>query len=230
MPINLTDSKPKYQIEKNWFLTLISHWSSAYGFIARVGICAAIVIVTILATVVFVVQGANQTWSGGASGNNTGWTAGGNWVGGAAPGSVGTTTNADIATIPATGTNPAIGIGGTTYFLGAINFTSTANRAIGASGTVGASFVLTLNGAAVNSVANTILRTSDSGTLTLQANNGQSTPNTLSLALGNATNNIVNIESSGGIVIPIVIKNGSGSKLPLGGTGTGALTLSGANT
>jgi autotransporter-associated beta strand protein len=230
MPSNCTDSKLTHQFDKNRFVTWIADRSSAQRLIARVALCAAIVIVTILATFVFVVQGANQTWSGGASGNNTGWTAGGNWVGGAAPGSSSTTTNSDIATIPATGTNPAIGISGTAFFLGAINLTSTANRAIGASGTAGTSFVLTLNGAMVNGVANTILRTSDSGTLTLQANNGQSTPNTLSLALGNATNNVVNIDSTGGIVIPVVIKNGTGLNLTLGGTGTGALILSGTNT
>lgn len=190
----------------------------------------AIIILTGMATAFFVVQAANQTWSGGGTGNNTAWTTVGNWVGGAVPGSAATTTNTDIATIPATGTNPAIGISGTTFFLGAINFTSTANRAIGASGTTGASFTLTLNGATVNGVANTILRTSDAGTLTLQANNGQSTPNTLSLALGNATNNIISIDSTGGVTIPVVIKNGTGSNLTLAGTGTGALTLSGANT
>ncbi len=189
----------------------------------------ALIVLSLMVLAFFVMQAANQTWSGGGSGNNGAWTTAGNWVGGAVPGSSATATNTDIATIPATGTNPAIGISGTNFFLGAIDFTSTANRAIGASGTTGAGFVLQLNGATVNGIVNTILRTSSSGTLTIQPNNGQSNPNTLSLTLGNATDNIINIDGTGGVTITSVI-NGSGKKLTLGGTGTGILTLSGVNT
>ncbi len=171
---------------------------------------------------------ADQTWVGGGTGNNTGWTTGTNWSGGAVPGSTSTTTNTDIATIPATGTNPALGISGTaTQYLGALDFTSTANRAIGSSGTTGGSLTMQLNGATVNGVANTIIRASNTGNLTLQANNGQGTPNTLSLALGNTTNNIINIDSSGGVNIGVAI-TGSGKNLTLNGGSTGILTFSGS--
>ena len=80
-------------------------------------------------------------------------------------------------------------------------------------------------------MANTILRTSSTGTLTIQANNGQGTPNTLSLALGNTTNNIVNIDSSGGINIGVAV-TGTSKNLTLNGNGAGILTFSGgaANT
>ena len=69
---------------------------------------------------------ANQTWVGGGAGDNTGWLRGSNWSGGTIPGSTGTATNTDIATLPATGTNPALGIpSNSTYYLGAVDFTGT---------------------------------------------------------------------------------------------------------
>ncbi len=64
--------------------------------------------------------------------------------------------------------------------------------------------------------------------MTIQPNNGQATPNTLSLTLGDATDNKINIDGTGGIAISAAI-TGSSKKLTLGGTGTGTLTLSGNN-
>lgn len=176
------------------------------------------------------VHAADQTWSGGSGGSNTAWFTIGNWVGGAFPGSQSATTNSDTATIGSTGTNPAIGINmnftGNTLYLGAINFNG-ADRGIGdSSATAG---TLQLNGATVNGVTNTILRNSGTGILTLQGIQA----GTMSAALGNATNNVVNIESSGGITISSVIKNGAANaNLTVNGTSTGILTLSGtaANT
>jgi autotransporter-associated beta strand protein len=172
---------------------------------------------------------ADRTWDGGASGNGTAWTTAANWIGDSGiPGSTGSTTNTDIATIVASGTNPAIGISGTTFFVGAVDFASTANRAIGASGITASTLNLQLNGNTVG-VANTILRNQSTGTLTFQANNGQATPNTLQLALGNATDNIVTIDGTGGITVDVVI-TGASRHLTLGGTGAGALTLKAGNT
>lgn len=176
---------------------------------------------------------ADQTWDGGTTGNGTAWYTLTNWVGDAGfPGSGSVTTNTDIANIGSTGTNPSIGINGATnatLYLGAINFTG-GTRLIGDSSNT--SFTLQLNGATVNSVANVILRNSGTGTLTLaptQANAGL-----MSIALGNTTDNIINIDNTGGITISAVIKNGTGSKLTFNGNGNGAgfLTLSGlaANT
>ena len=170
---------------------------------------------------------ADQTWSGGATGNGTGWTTAANWSGGAFPGSQSVTTNADVATIPATGANPAIGInmnfGGNTFYLGAINLAG-GSRAVGNSSTT-AGGTLQLNGATVNSAANVILRNSGAGTLTLQAFQSGA----MGVALGNQADNVVQIDGSGGVNISAVI-SGPGRRLTLGGAGAGALTLSGANT
>jgi autotransporter-associated beta strand protein len=169
---------------------------------------------------------ADQTWDGGTTGNGTAWYTTTNWVGDAAfAGSGSVTTNTDIATIPSTGTNPNIGINGATnatLYLGAINFTS-ASRLIGDSSNT--SFTLQLNGATVNSVANVILRNSGTGTLTLAPT--QSNAGVMSIALGNATDNIINIDGAGGITITALIKNGPGSKLTFNGNSTGILTIGG---
>ena len=61
--------------------------------------------------------------------------------------------------------------------------------------------------------------------------NTQGTGNqSMSFALGDATNNIINIDGTGGITISSVIKDDAGSKLTRAGSGTGVLTLSGVNT
>jgi autotransporter-associated beta strand protein len=180
------------------------------------------------------VHAADQTWSGGASGNNTAWYTTGNWAGGAVPGAQGSSANTDIATLPSTGTNnpnSTIGINlatpaGNTHSLGALNFTGTINRAMGDSS--GASGTVRLNGATVNGVPNVIIRNSSSGAFTLQNNGGGA--GTMDIALGNATDNLVNIESTGGVTISSVIKNGTGNHLSLAGAGSGVLTLSAANT
>lgn len=51
----------------------------------------------------------------------------------------------------------------------------------------------------------------------------------MGLALGNATNNVVNVDAAGGITISSII-SGSGRNLTKAGAGTGTLTLSGTNT
>src|SRR5882762_6406628 len=203
--------------------------NSRLGIFFRRAPVIAVVVLTILSSGLYVVLAANQTWDGGTTGNATAWYTATNWVGDSAfPGSQATTTNTDIAGIGSTGTNPNIGINGTTsttLFLGAIDFTS-AGRAIGDS--AAGSFTFTLNGATINSVGNVIIRNSGAGILTLQPMAGGT--GTMSVALGNTTDNIINIDSTGGVIITSVIKNGAGTNLTLGGTGTGALTLSGANT
>jgi autotransporter-associated beta strand protein len=180
-----------------------------------------------------VVPTANQTWDGGTTGNGTAWFTVTNWVGDAAfPGSsTGVTTNTDIATIPSTGTNPTIGINfatptGNTLYLGAIDFTAANNRGIGDSSNT--SGTLQLNGATVNAVANVIIHNSGSATLTLQPT--QANAGVMSVALGNTTDNIINIDGSGGVTISAVVKDGPGNHLTLGGGGTGSLILSAPNT
>ncbi len=194
-----------------------------------VGLCAVL-----MAGILFV-QAANQTWSGGATGNNTAWFTATNWVGGAFPGSnAGVTTNTDIATLPSTGTsnpNNTIGINmntptGNTHYLGAIDFTGTVNRALGDSSAT--SGTLQLNGATVNAVNNVIVRHSGTALFTMQNNGGGA--GLMNIALGNTTDNIINIDNTGGITISSIIKNAGGNHLTVGGAGSGSLTLSGANT
>ena len=84
---------------------------------------------------------------------------------------------------------------------------------------------LTLNGVIVNGVANMILHNSSSQDVTLQA--AQS--GAMGLVLGNATENKISLDGAGNIIITCVI-SGSGRALTLGGSGSGALTLSGVNT
>lgn len=86
-----------------------------------------------------------------------------------------------------------------------------------------ASNTLIMSGAVVGGTENVILRNNSSNLMTI----ADGTSQTLGLVLNNATNNIIDIDSSGGITISCAI---SGSNpLTLAGIGTGVLTLSGAN-
>lgn len=109
------------------------------------------------------------------------------------------------------------------WSIGAINFLSTnKNITIGSSSTGG---TLTLNGVTVNSVANTVIRHNGTSSLTLNAGSS----GTMTIALANNTNNIIEIDNTGGITIATVI-SGTSKNLTKAGSGTGVLTLSGANT
>ena len=181
-----------------------------------------------LATVfvaLFSAQSAHaQSWSGSSSGA---WLTVGNWTGGVEAGSKTTTTDTDIAVFSVSA-QPTIGINMSTtsgvYYLGAIDNTNARARTYNNSTSTVAG-VLTLNGATVNSVANTILRNSTTELMTITNGTGSGT---LGLGLGNATNNIIQITGTGGITISSII-SGSGRNLTLQGGGTGVLTLSGAN-
>lgn len=161
--------------------------------------------------------------------SNTSWNSSGNWTNGA-PNAA--TFLAQFAAVTNSNASPAntTGIPGTTWTVGAVEMTSarTASMTVGASGTTSSTLTLTLAGGTVNAVANTILRNNSSPNLTFQANNGQSTPNTLNIALGNSTSNVVNIDSSGNIVVGVNI-TGSGKQLTLNANSTGDLRLSGSN-
>ncbi len=167
---------------------------------------------------------ADGTWTGTTSGA---WFTATNWSSSVIPGSQSVTSNADIAAF-GVAAQPTVGINmnftGNTYYLGAIDYTNSTARNIGnSSGSTAGTLVL--NGATVNSVANTIIRNSSTGLLTIQATQGS----TMGLALGNSTNNVIQITGTGGITISSII-SGSAKKLTLQGGGTGSLTLSGVNT
>ncbi len=169
-------------------------------------------------------QNVNATWNTSGSA----WYTGSNWVGGSYPGLQGVAaTNTNIATFTstATGTQFGINMGTASLNLGAIVTDSTRSTStlIGDSSLTAGS--LRLYGATVNSVNNVILRNNGSGLLTLQATQ----TGVMGVVLSNATENVIVIDNSGGITISSVI-SGASKNLTLMGSGTGILTLSGANT
>lgn len=108
--------------------------------------------------------------------------------------------------------------------IGAIDFASTLNKSlfIGSTSTGG---TLTLNGVTVNSVSNTVLRNNSTFLNTLFTG----TNGIMTVALANDTDNVIQIDNTGGITISTVI-SGSNKKLTKAGSGSGVLTLSAVNT
>jgi trimeric autotransporter adhesin len=173
------------------------------------------------------------------------WLTNANWTGSAVP------TNTQIAQFAANPISGSTGIGinfasttnaGTQVNgqrieeVGAVEIgsTRTANLLIGNnSGTVGASGTFRPLGATVNGIDNVIIRNAGAGTLTIQ-NTQASGTQPMALALGNAADNIINLDGTGGVTINSIII-GPGRNLTLGGTGfDGAnnafLSLGGINT
>jgi len=138
----------------------------------------------------------------------------------------------DVAQFNNTGTATQAGINMNTASLsiGAIEVTSLRTRGltIGNSSTV-AGGTLTLNGATVGSVANVILKNASDSALIVQ-NTAVTGDETMTVALGNTTNNVIVIDGAGNITISSQITGGADKPLTLTGVGSGNLTLSGANT
>jgi fibronectin-binding autotransporter adhesin len=166
---------------------------------------------------------AQINWTGTTSGA---WLTATNWAGGIPAGSATTTGNTDIAVFNVNANN-TVGINMNTtlgvYYLGAIDNTNSTARIINNSSTTAAG-ILTLNGATVNGVANTILRNTATTLLTITNGTGSGT---LGLALGNSLTNVIQITNTGGITINSVISGIGG--ITRQGAGTGILTLSGNN-
>lgn len=165
-----------------------------------------------------------RVWAG--TGSSTSWNTAGNWSPGDAPNSA-----AEVAQFGAiTNTSNTTGIPGTAWNVGAIEMLDTRLNGVmrvGASGTTGASLILTLSGQTLNSVADTILRNNSNQPLTLQANTGQSTPNTLILNIGDSGTKNSAIDKAGNIVLAVSVQGGA--RWNHGGSGTGSLVLSGDN-
>ena len=157
--------------------------------------------------------------------SGTTWLTGGNWTGGSAPNSI---------QIGQFQTNPTstfrADINGGTTSVGAVEITSrSTNLTIGNNSGSATSGTFTLNGVAVNGVANVGIRQNGTGLLTIQnLGNSGSGSNTLDVGLGNTTNNVIQIDNSGGVTISSKITGAN--PLTKGGSGSGALTLSAANT
>ncbi|MBK9337273.1 MAG: autotransporter-associated beta strand repeat-containing protein [Lewinellaceae bacterium] len=166
--------------------------------------------------------GQTSTWTGATSGA---WLTAGNWSPSGAPSGTGAEAFININTQPTMGINMN-GISGGNSSIGAIHFGSSATTArtiSNSSGTVAGT--MTLNGITINSIANTIIRNNSATTHTITNGGSQA----LGIGLGNATNNIINIDAAGGITIGSAI-SGVSRNLTKGGSGAGVLELTGANT
>jgi autotransporter-associated beta strand protein len=114
---------------------------------------------------------------------------------------------------------------------GAIEVTSARTNAhfVGNSSSA-ASGLLTLNGVTVNGIANTIIRNAGSALFTIQNFQNTNVTQSLGLALGNATENVIANDGTGGISI-ISIISGTNRILSIRGTNTtNPVTLSANNT
>jgi len=226
-----TNSKPRTALRQRFFL--LAHRRTAT-------VIATFIVFASLATV-FVwrqVFAANILWS--ASGGSA-WLTTGNWAGGAIP------SGTDVAQFGVNPTSGTTGVGinfnsttnaGTQVNgqrieeVGAVEITSARAAALligNSSSTAGATGTFRLNGAAVNSVAHVIIRNSSNQLLTIQNTQGSGNQ-TMSVALNDAADNIINLDGSGGTTISSIVKNAAGNHITLGGIGSGTLTLSGANT
>jgi predicted RNA-binding protein with TRAM domain len=83
---------------------------------------------------------------------------------------------------------------------------------------------LIMTGAIINGVSNTIIRNNSSNLLTIADGSSQ----LLGIALGNATDNIINIEGTGAVSVTCIVSGVN--PLTKTGSGTGVLTLTSANT
>src|SRR5438477_760398 len=113
--------------------------------------------------------------------------------------------------------------------LGTIDYLSTTNKSISIGDNSGSAGTLTLTGVSLNGIANTILANEGSHSLTFAPRIGGGTQD-MTLALGNATNNVIQVNGSGGITISAAIQDRTGVAGSLTKTGSGTLTLSHANT
>src|ERR1051325_953953 len=199
---------------------------SQAGHPARRPILAATMCLCIVTVGLFVVRAADQTWGANAG---TAWYTGTNWAGGAFPGLQGVAaSNTDGATWTSAATATTFGINmgsGNSLNLGAIIIDSTRSTATNIGDSSATAGSLRLYGKTVNGIPNVIIRHNGTGLLTLQA--AQS--GTMGVVLSNATENIINIDNTGGVAVSSII-SGSGMKLTRGGAGTGTLTLTGVNT
>jgi len=205
---------------------LLSRRFSGANPVIKLGFVATLVLLASTA------HGANILYSRTSTGGA--WLTSTDWTGSVLP------TGNDTAQF---GSNPnvnaTVGINGNGTLvpgsqiedLGAIEITSTRGALTlsmgNSSTTANKDFTLNLKGVTVNGVANTILRHNATGTFTIQNTQGSGTL-TMPVSLGNATANVVNVDSSGNIVISSSI-TGIGRSLTLNNATSGDLRLSGSN-
>ena len=161
------------------------------------------------------------------TGASTAWYTAGNWTPSTASGAWTTSNIAQFANA-GSATTAGINMGTASLSIGAIEITSARTRALTIGSSSSSNGSLTLNGTTVNSITNVILRNNSNQLLTLQ-NNETGSGKTMNVVLANSTENIINIDGTGGITISSII-SGTSRNLTKAGSGAGVLTLSGVNT
>lgn len=167
-------------------------------------------------------QNVSATWGSNA---NTAWYTATNWTGGAYAGVAGAAvSNTNLATFTNSSTGGNLGINlnntGNGHNLGAIEATNARSQALNIGDNSATPGTLRLYGTTVNGIANVIIRNNSTGLITLQGVQA----GVMGVLLGNTTNNIINIDNTGGVTISSLI-SGAGRNLTKAGSGTGVLTL-----
>jgi len=175
-----------------------------------------------------------NTWK--TTSTSTAWLVNADWASGHVP------TATEIAQFGSWSTAPsdfiavnfssAVGgvVSGGVYHLSAIEVAADRERDITIASNNAAVGTFVLSGATLNSTDNVIIRNDSAHLLTFKspytANNY-----TYNIGLANATDNVIRIDGAGGIAIEANISDSGGAQhLSLAGSGSGVLTLSGANT
>jgi fibronectin-binding autotransporter adhesin len=194
---------------------------------------SALIATALIFSVGLTTEAADRTWATTTTGGA--WLSTSNWSDTTVPGSGDT---AVFTTNPTTTGNVGINFNSTTnngtgnQIVGAIAVDSSRSNALNVgNSTTARAGTLTFAGQTINSVNDVILRNNSSQLLTL-VNSGHINAGNRAMAvsLGNTTENVVLIDSSGGITISSTITSSANRLLTLDGAGSGALTLSAANT
>lgn len=179
----------------------------------------------ILAASVGVVLG--QTFNTWNSTSSNSWGGGANWVNGVPNAS---SEVAQFGSVSNTGSAPAntIGIVVGIATVGAIEMTSARlnSMTLGSSSSSAVDQPLSISGATIDSIANIIISNNSSYNFTI--NQKTTGTNTLSIGLGNSTNNIIRVAGSGNITINATITGSN--PLAINATGSGEVQFRGANT
>jgi autotransporter-associated beta strand protein len=167
-------------------------------------------------------QAATIAWT--EAGTETAWYTATNWTPNTASGDWMTS---DIAQFNNTGTAGAAGIDMSTASLsiGAIEVTSLRTRALTVLNSSTTGGTLTLSGATVNGVANTVIRNASNSTLTFS-----NAPNTMGVVLAAAGNNKIVIDADGARILMSSAISGAGGIEMIRNAGSSRLDFGGNNT
>jgi autotransporter-associated beta strand protein len=218
--------------------------SHPLDFRSSLGLPTAITLTLLAAAVSQLGAQTVRSWNGSTGGawlTGANWSPSGTFAGGAPLANpAGEGANTDIMSVVAANAASNVGInmntlnagaGGVSLVLGGIDFSKTNSTALqigNSSGTSGSNGILQLNGATINSVANTLIRVAGSANLTIADVNTGSGTQTMGLSLGTA-NGILEVATGRTLTISSIISEAA-SNSGFTKTGAGTLVLTRANT